>query len=400
MPEPSSALPTGPSWFGRRLRAATDTAARRTHDDVVARGLTAATPATATALTVASVLVLAAATAAVGLLVWATVMPKGLWGWVGVVAGWLLVAALAPRPVHLDPETQLDRAQFADTHRLLDELAGQVGVQAPAAIHVDSDFGAGVVSTGWRLRPTVFIGLPLWTCLTDDERVALLCHELGHLRARDTGQAALVGQTHGLLERLATLLTPLPRDAVGELEDTRIGIERSEATMNGIGRAVLSVLSLPAVLLLLAFERAAARDSQLREYAADLRAAEVAGTAGTVRLLLTTMGMAGVHTVAGAAVRRREDPFAALAQVRERLSPTAAEVGRARTRAREEDLRWDATHPRDDLRLGVLEAHPTTPDPSVLEARRALVRAADLELTGLRPALARPLRDDLLESWI
>jgi Zn-dependent protease with chaperone function len=351
-------------------------------------------------VTVLSVLVLTAAAAAVGLLVWATVLPKGPWGWVGVAAGWGLVAALAPRPVRLEPETELDRDRFPATHRLLDELAARVGVRAPATVHVDSDFGAGVVATGWTLRPAVVVGLPLWTCLTDDERVALLCHELGHLRGRDTAHAVLNAQAHALLERLATLLTPLPRDAVGELEDTRVGMEGSEATMNGVGRAVLTVVSLPAVLLLLAFERAASHDSQLREYAADLRAAEVAGTDGTVRLLLTTMGIAGVHTVAGAAVRRREDPFEALALVRDRAPLTASQVAQARTRAREEDLRWDATHPRDDLRLGVLEAHPTAPEPHLLAERRALVQAADHELTGLRPALARPLRDDLLETWI
>lgn len=399
-PSPSTTARTDLSWFARRRRAVTDAAARRTHADLVARGLSAAGSRTTTGLTVLAAGVLAVAAAAVALLAWATVLPKGLWGWVGVAAGWVLVAALAPRPVQVKGTTELDPAQFPATHRLLRDLAAAVGAPPPAAVHVDADFGAGVVSTGWTLRPTLVVGLPLWTCLTDDQRIALLGHELGHLRGRDTARAALLGHTHGLLERLATLLTPLPRDAVSDLEDARLGVQRSNAMMNGIGRAVLAVVSLPALLLLLVFERAVARESQVREYAADLRAAEVAGTSAVVRLLLTAMGIAGIHTLAGAAARRREDPFATLAQVRDRARMTAGQIAQARRRAREEGLRWDASHPRDDLRLSVLEAHPTAPDPTALEARHALVRAADAELAGLRPVLTRPFRDDLLESWI
>lgn len=146
--------------------------------------------------------------------------------------------------------------------------------------------------------------------------------------------------------------------------------------------------------------RPAARESQVREHAADLRAAEVAGTPAVLHLLLTTMGIPGLHTLAGAAVRRREDPFEASPQVRDRAPLTAGQVAQACTRAREEDLRWDATHPRDDLRLGVLEARLAVPDAAALEGRHTLVREADAELAGLRPALIRPFRDDLLDSWL
>ncbi|MER7071835.1 hypothetical protein [Terrabacter sp. NPDC000476] len=212
-------------------------------------------------------------------------------------------------------------------------------------------------------------------------------------------RAALVGHAHGLLDRLATLLTPLPRDAVSDLVDDRLEVGRSQTTMNGLGRLVLTVVSAPAVVTLLAFERVASQEAQEREYAADLRAAEVAGTAAVVRLLLTTMGLAGVHTLAGAAARRREDPFTALEAVRARPDLTDRDVALARSRAREHDLRWDAAHPRDDLRLGVLEAHPATPEPEAQADRRALARAADAELTGQRTVLARRLRDELLDTW-
>jgi hypothetical protein len=119
-----------------------------------------------------------------------------------------------------------------------------------------------------------------------------------------------------------------------------------------------------------------------------------------VRLLLTGMNTSGLHTVAGSAARRREDPFDALEQVRTRPAPTPSEVAAARARARAADLRWDDSHPRDDLRLEVVEARPSAPDPGALESRRLLVHSADGELMSLRPALARELGHELLETWI
>ena len=203
-----------------------------------------------------------------------------------------------------------------------------------------------------------------------------------------------------MLERLATLITPLPADAYSALDrsDVDDGGWGGTATMNAMGSGLLRLLSLPALALLLAFERLAAADRQRREYRADLRAADVAGTAAVVRLLLTVMNTSGLHTVAGSAARRREDPFAALEQVRTRPAPTTSDIAAARARAQAADLRWDDSHPRDDLRIEVVEARPVTPDRATLEARRRLVTSADGELSTLRPGLSRgagprPARD-------
>ena len=390
------------SWFGRRQRAYVDRAARRVHDDVVARGAASSRRATSTALVGFSVVVLLGLVASVVFLVWATVQPKGLWGWVGVVVGWVVVVAVLPRPQQVTDAELLPAEEFPHTHRLVTSLADHLGARPPASIHVDLDFNAHVVSTGWLLRPALVIGLPCWTYLTDDERIALLGHELGHLAARDTLRAVLVGQAHVVLERLATLITPLPADAYSELG--RSGVDDGgwggTATMNAMGSGLLRLLSLPAVALLLAFERLAAADRQRREYRADLRAADIAGTAAVVRLLLTIMNTSGLHTVAGSAARRREDPFAALEQVRTRPAPTTSEIVAARARAQATDLRWDGSHPRDDLRIEVVEARPVTPDRATLEARRRLVAAADGELSTLRPGLSRELAHELLETWL
>lgn len=388
------------SWVARQRQAATDAAARRCHDDLVS-GIPASTgPATTPGATVLAVAALGVATAAVVLLGWATVLPKNPVQWAGVVLGWVLVAAVMPRPVRTGDAVPLDPGAFPGTHELVASLAAEIGVRPPAGLLVSTAFGAHVVDAGWRRRPVLTVGLPLWTCLAEDERIALIGHELGHLRGSGRLRTAVVAHAHGLLERTATLLTPLPRDAVSDFEDPRLNVVRSNAVMNGVGRGVLTAVSLPAVLLLLAFERVTSRERQLHAYLADLSAAQVAGTAAVARLLITVASLPGLHTVASAAVRRREDPFEALSRSRRDGPRTAGEVARARTLARTEGRRWDAAHPRDDLRLSVLEAHATETGVDVLAAHRSLAGRADTELAGLRPTLRRALRDELLETWM
>lgn len=216
---------------------------------------------------------------------------------------------------------------------------------------------------------------------------------MGHLRGRDTTTGHLVWMAHGLLRRLATLLVPLPRDAYSDFVDHRAVM--SQATLNALGAVILHVLSAPALLLLLLFERLTAVDGQRREYLADLRAAEVAGTPAVLRLLITTENLPGLHTLASAAVRRREDPFAVLDTLRERPAPTPSQVATARQRAREQDLRWDASHPRDDLRMSLVEARAAERSTE----RWGALPGAERELAGLRPELVRQFSDDLTDIY-
>ncbi|GAA2160921.1 peptidase M48-like protein [Humibacillus xanthopallidus] len=401
---PSRPLPTPEderlSWFARQQRASVDRAAERVHRELVAHGHAAKPPLASTGLLTFSAVVLIALVAAFAVLTWATFAPKGWLGWAGVVLGWVVMAGLLPRPHRVADAPTLSSDDFPGTHRLVAALSTELGVRPPASIHVNLDFNAFVTGTGWRLRPALVIGLPCWTCLTDDERIALLGHELGHLVGRDQGRVVVVGQAHRVLERLATLITPLPAGAYSGLTPSTVddGGWGGTATMNWMGSGLLRVLSLPSLALLLAFERLAARDSQRRECLADLRAADIAGTVATERLMLSMMNTSGLLTLAGAAVRRREDPFEALEQVRARPAPTPTAVSEAHARARATGLRWDDGHPRDDLRLEVITARPVTVDAAALATRRLLVEAADHELRTLRPGLSRELSHELLEA--
>src|SRR5207247_926150 len=107
---------------------------------------------------------------------------------------------------------------------------------------------------------------------------------------------------------------------------------------NAMGSSLLRIVSLPFVGLLLVFERLGAVEGQRREYLADLAAARVAGTDSTVRLIASLTSLAGVHTLASAAVRRKEDPFLALDEVAARPPLTWTELAASGERARAADL--------------------------------------------------------------
>jgi Zn-dependent protease with chaperone function len=396
-------------WFTRRRREAVDRAAQDAHAELVRAVASGRTPATrtaeGTAVVVASVVVLVLAVTAFAALVWATLAAdKGFWGWVLVALGWVVAVQVAPRPARHDAEP-LDPSACPATHRFVAALADAVGAPAPQVVAVDAGLSAWATTVGWRLRPAVGLGLPLWTMLRPEQRLALLAHELGHLRGRDTWAAAVVGPAHQVLERLATLLVPLPRGSYGELEWLHPALNYSTALENRLGAAILRVVSLPFVALLLAFERLVAVDGQRREYLADLAAARVTGPAAVVRLLFAVSGLAGVHTTVAAAVRRGEDPFDAFEAVAARPALKPAQLAAARRLAAGSGRRWDDSHPRDDLRISLLEALPgddeeaSRPGPDLRHLVQLEAAASD-ELAGLRRGLARAVRDDLLETYL
>ena len=408
-PMPGTANPTLPrprgargnrtaraSYVERWRRASLDRAARKAHADLLRAYSIRDASRTGwreIALRALSLAVLAVSAGALGLLAWATVQPKGPWGWAGIVIGWVVVVRLVPRPRRL-AAVILPRDAYPATHRLVAKAARAMSVRPPARIGVSADFVTYVTRTGWTLRPVLVIGLPCWTALPPDQRLALLAHELGHLRGRGRAVGLLVAHAHDLLERFATLLTPLPRDGYSDREDLSLGVRRSRGPMSRLGSTVLRLLSVPAVLLLLLFERLAVRDSQRREYVADICAAEIAGTHATVRLVLAMSNSTGARTVATAAVHRHENPFTALAALAQRPALTPAEVAEAGRRARETGARWDGTHPRDDLRVGLLSARPIGASWSAAEA----LESADAELARMQPELAHDLRAGLLGS--
>ena len=126
----------------------------------------------------AAVVVVVAVLLAVGL-VTLVVLDDGWTRVIWAAVGALLLWQLVPRPQR--PSPRAVRVTTTDAPALLalvDEVAATVGARPPDSVAVDTVYATTLVPVGYRGRATLVLGLPQWTALDDDERIATLAHEL------------------------------------------------------------------------------------------------------------------------------------------------------------------------------------------------------------------------------
>ncbi|WP_193610048.1 M48 family metallopeptidase [Nocardioides lijunqiniae] len=367
-----------------------DRAAQRVYD-ALAADVTAYRRAPATrAADALSVLVLLGSIAGVAGLVWATLQVSSWPLGVLVGLGWLAVLTLLPRRVGLEADVAvLTREEHPAVHRLVATTAGLVGVRPPEVIGVDGGLNAYVQPLGWTgRRSALVIGLPLWTYLSPDQRVALLGHELGHLRGRDTASGLLHVTSLTLLARAEYLIG----DDTTTDDRISVAMEADGTVVGRLGLAIQALLALPITMLIRLHLRWTASSRQHAEYLADRRSAEVSGTHAARESL--AWGDEGLLTRLGSAVRRGEEPFAYLEEL---PAPTEAHVARLERPGAGPAPRVDGTHPPTHLRLRLLGSYFLPPGTGRPDGDQ--LRAADLELRALRPTFARGLREDLVSGY-
>lgn len=370
---------TATGWLARRHQQYVDRAAQRMHDQLAARPESyAASPSTLGVLAL-SVGVLMLAAAAIAVLIWQTVQVDSWQGGVAVALCWLVVAALFPRPHGLPDETTvLDPVDFPGVHRLVQTMARAVDVTPPLVVAVDLEFNAAAGLMGWRARPTVILGLPMWAMESPEQRLATLGHELGHLRGADGLQGRIVVAAQEVLYRGLFVLTPFDRREWSE----------DVAFLSWIVVGVQLIVAAPFWVLLWAVGRMSAQHRQHREFLADRRSAEVVGSEAMVAALCEDIG--GTHTVVKSASARGENPFEVLeARSVQGLGGRAADV----VKQADWSHRADASHPPDALRISLLQGRYLPPglglpDPATRQA------AAD-EMRRLQETLTKRFRDKL-----
>lgn len=103
-------------------------------------------------------------------------------GWTRViwaVIGAFLLWQLVPRPARPSPRAVPVHAGDAPAlWTLVGEVARATGVRAPDSVVVDTLYATSLLPVGYLGRATLVLGLPQWTALDDDERLAALAHEL------------------------------------------------------------------------------------------------------------------------------------------------------------------------------------------------------------------------------
>lgn len=373
-----------------QLQRAVDDAAQHAHDRLAADPTMVRPGGRGQAATAFALTVIALGLLALAGLVWATTHASGFVSWGLIAVGWMLVLAAIPRPWRLPKAVQvLDPAAYPAIHRLVSQIAAAVGATTPTIVGVDLGFNAYVGPVGWRGNAAMVIGMPLWRVQSWDMRLGTLGHELGHLAGRDALDRRIIDAGHRILASWVGVCFDVDRaDPWRDLLNPSSGV--SEGFERRAAAALLRIVGVVPLMALLVLQRLSAESSQLREYLADRRAALATGSVGLAAAL--SVDVRGCHTIASAAVRRGEDPFAVL-DARSAQPPANPAI---MPRQADERHTWDATHPPLALRVDLLQRLAALgafrPDPETLAAA-----ARELDVVCARSQ--KEFRDLLIDSW-
>lgn len=310
-------------------------------------------------------------------------LPLLLLGLLCIGLAWLLRPRFSP-----PPPPPLDPGAHPGLYKLVNDISARLGGPLIQHIYANEWFNAAASRESWRGVPVLYLGLPLWAILSDDEKLALLSHELAHLVNNDPSRGAFIGLALEMLGRWYGLLRPA----------------RIWNPETGLAGFVLVPLNL--LLMILArgawFHAAAMslliwRDQQRAEYYADALAARQAGVPAVLALLDKLHFARTFETSLRSAVLdpalQGQDLFAHL-RVRVAQVP-GRELERIRRVELLEASRLDARHPPTALRIQYLRSLADLPP----AARLALDWAAvESELAPARRQAQVKLVDGYLSA--
>jgi Zn-dependent protease with chaperone function len=292
-------------------------------------------------------------------------------------------AGQLPQDVHL-----VDRDRAPTLYAVLDEIATAVGTRKVTAVAVSAEANLSYLQIGWRFRPVVVIGLPLWTSLGPQERVAVLAHELGHGRHGDAVSGWLVGSAWSVLDGLRETFSEQHLDRVKRevgYEDLTGATLLSRMLNSSIGVLVRGIAWL--------LERLGLRSNQRAEYLADRKAGEIAGSEATVHALQRGL-LADASYRAMERALRFPTEIAPLEAVRRAVNEVPArEIERHVRASRMRETRTDSAHPPTYLRVRLLRTRPASTAQVVLGIDRS--RAVDHELAPVAEKVLAEVRAEL-----
>lgn len=288
----------------------------------------------------------------------------------------------------------LAREQAPALYALVERVADELGTRRPDRLRITRAYNASYGVRGLRRRVELSLGLPLWTALTGQERIALLGHELGHGSNGDQRRGPWLHTALRTLEAWHALMMP----HAGDRFRPRNGSKRA---FDDLVTWLLLWCAVPVRLLHGALHRLTALSSQRAEYLADEMAARVASSAAAGGMLgkLFLKDSVGNHvSQLRAAARNRALPAGAdpveefwtgLSAYLESVPATERER-RARLSAREMTA-VDTRHPPTHLRVRLRSERPQ--QPAAVVADRSQWAAIHRELAPARRRIAHELID-------
>ena len=317
-----------------------------------------------------------------------------VWAVLGALVFWQLL----PRPPRVRRRAvAVDEQEAPAVHVLVTAVAGALGCPPPQRVLLDTTYPVMALPVGYGGRSDLVIGLPQWTVLRPQERVAAVAAALAGLDIHRTPAGAVVRIADDLLVAGRELLEPPgtvrgDRVAASYSVSNPIAVDTFEVNREGrsvtknIGAAGMMALAAPLRWVQRGLLRLWRPRLVTAAHDADARAAAVAGREALVAVLLSTVGTPLGLTAAGSAARYGRDPFDALAHA---PRPDRSEY---RALLAAESERATGPGPSTAQRVETLE-RGTPASGTVVDS--ALAIRADVDVLTLRTDFADQLADEL-----
>jgi Zn-dependent protease with chaperone function len=308
---------------------------------------------------------------------------------------------LRPRFTSADPDavvvTPATAPQLFD---VITKIAAAVKATPPATVILTDSFDSDYQRVGARRRAVLFVGVPLWVILDEDERIALLAHQLAHDVNGDPARGVVVRTALTTLLTWQRTIRPgawqsfrrSPSDDVpvpGQFQNLRRNASSSilgEALLRSVRRAIGAAIAATRRVEL----RLLAPITQRGEYIADdvaIRVASAAAVGGYLRKTLFADYVAfGIRKAAQA---EHEDLWDAARHTVANLPDR--EMARLSRAAGVRAERVDAGHPPTALRMEFAGCRVT--DAAQVRAGPGRFEAIDAELSSAYAVIATSVRD-------
>jgi heat shock protein HtpX len=207
--------------------------------------------------------------------------------WLWPIVGGLILIGIAfllrPRLGRLKPLLArgyvVERKNAPTLHRMIDRLVADLGTPAPDLVVFDFDWNAGVTRVGLRQKRVLVLGVPMLLALTPQQVVALVGHELGHLKHDDNRRRLLLQPAATVFGRLAAVVKPPHVLSVGLHPLAAFGLVLWQL----VGGSAYLLLATAHV----AITGAIASQERAIELRADRMSAQAAGTIAALEMLDT-----------------------------------------------------------------------------------------------------------------
>ncbi|AGL18280.1 M48 family metallopeptidase [Actinoplanes sp. N902-109] len=273
-------------WFARRMvrldrragfRADRKLAGR--DEEAVGRRLTVRHLALVAVSAVLVLIVLALAVTGGWLVVTGGILPPIVLGLLMIALAWVLRPRLGRRSRVAEGGWEVDPGSAPAVWALVTRIADATGAPRPDVIVIDTDWNAATAVIGLRRTRVLWLGVPLLLTLDEQEQVALIGHELGHLANEDSLRRLLEQPARTVFGRLGRLVAPAPENAVD------MGLAGPVA----LGWTILQVLGGLASFVLfsahLGMHLLGAAEQRRAEIRADLMSARAAGSRAALRAI-------------------------------------------------------------------------------------------------------------------